>query len=213
MRDKQWKRTIFIGLYCLFAGSLLAAAQTPGPKMTDTDRKALLKRFDDSTAQTLAAVEKLSDAQWAYKPAPDKWSVGETLEHIVLAEGLLFRMIEKTLGESANPAWAEKTKGKIAIIEGVMLDRSMKAQAPGEIAPAGKLTRAEALAKYKARREATRKFITETKAELHAHTGDHPFPKIGTLSAYQWLVYTALHNLRHNQQIEEVKAGPAFPKA
>ncbi len=207
------KLCILTGLCCLFANSLLATAQTPNPKMTGDDRKALLKRFDDASAQTLAAVEKLSDAQWVYKPAPDKWSVGETLEHITLAEGLLFDMIEKSLAAPANPAWAEKTKDKIAVIERVMLDRSMKVQAPEAIVPANKLTRAEVMAKFKARRDATRTFVAETKADLRARTTDHPFPAIGTLSAYQWLIYTALHNLRHNQQIEEVKASAMFPKA
>ncbi len=145
--------------------------------------------------------------------APEKWSVGETLEHITLAEGLHFGIIEKTLAAPADPAWAEKTKDKLAVVERVMLDRSVKVQAPGEIVPTNKLTRAEVMAKYQARRAAIRKFIRETKAEVHAHTGDHPFPPIGTLSAYQWLTYTALHNMHHLKQIEEVKAGAGFPKA
>jgi uncharacterized damage-inducible protein DinB len=212
MTRNKFNFYLLAALCCLFVNSLLATAQTPNPKISSGERKVLLKRFDDAYAQTLKSVGKLSDAQWAYKTAPDKWSVGETLEHIVLAEGLLFGMIEKTLAAPPNPAWAEQTKGKLAVIEKIMLDRSMKAQAPGEIAPAGKLTRAEVLAKFKERRAASRKFVKETQAALHAQTGDHPFPAIGTLSAYQWLVYTALHNLRHLQQIEEVKANAGFPK-
>jgi DinB superfamily len=212
MKPNHWKPCLFIALCWLFASHATATAQTPNPNLSGDDRKALLQRFDDATARTLAAIEKLSDAQWAYKAAPEKWSVAETLEHITLAEGLLFGMVEKTLAAPPNPAWAEQTKDKLALVEKMMLDRSTKVQAPGEIAPAGKLTRADVMAKYKARRAATRKFVKETKAGLHARTGDHPFPAIGTLSAYQWLAYTALHNLRHLQQIEEVKAGAGFPK-
>ncbi len=211
MIRKNLKLCIFTWLCCLCAGSLLAMAQTPA--MSKNDRQALLKRFDDSSAQTLAAVEKLSEAQWAYKAAPDKWSVGETLEHITMAEGLLFGMVEKTLASPVNPAWAEKTKGKTEFIERAMLDRSTKAQAPEMIIPTGKLTRAEVLAKFKTVRAQTRKFVAETNAEMHAHTGNHPVPAFGTLSAYQWLIYISLHNLRHNQQIEEVKASASFPKA
>ena len=213
MIRKNLELRIFTFLCCLFAGSLLATAQTPKPVMSKDDRQALLKRFDDSSAQTLAAVEKLSDAQWTYKAAPDKWSVGETLEHIILTEGLLFGMVEKTLATPANPAWVEKTKGKTEFIEKAMLNRQMKAQAPEMIVPTGKLTRAEALAKFKARRAATRLFVAKTKAEVHARTADHPVPEFGTLSAYQWLIYISLHNLRHNLQIEEVKASTNFPKA
>ena len=193
--------------------SLTATAQTPNPKMSKDDRAKLLQRFDESYAQTLAAVEKLSDAQWVYKAAPDKWSVGETLEHIALAEELLFSMVEKTLASPASQDWAEKTKGKTELIERAIPNRQTKAQAPESIVSTGKLTRAEVMAKFKAIRARTRKFAAETKAELHAHASDHPAPAIGTLSAYQWLIYISLHNLRHNQQIEEVKASANFPKA
>jgi len=47
---------------------------------------------------------------------------------------------------------------------------------------------------------------------LKEHTVDHPFPVFGTLNAYQWLIYVPLHNMRHDQQIAEVKASPGFPK-
>ena len=47
---------------------------------------------------------------------------------------------------------------------------------------------------------------------MNSHTADHIFPVFNTLSAYQWLVYIPLHNFRHNQQIEEVKAHANFPK-
>ncbi|NOT61833.1 MAG: DinB family protein [Acidobacteria bacterium] len=147
------------------------------------------------------------------KAAPNKWSVGEILEHIAKTEGLLIGSVEKMLTEPVNAAWAEKTKGKTAIIERRMLNREVKAQANEMLVPSGKLTRAEVMAQFKANRAATRKLIANTKAEVHAHTQDHPEPTFGTLSAYQWLVFTALHNLRHNLQIEEVKASPGFPKA
>jgi hypothetical protein len=47
---------------------------------------------------------------------------------------------------------------------------------------------------------------------LKEHTVDHPFPIFGTLNAYQWLIYIPLHNMRHDQQIAEVKASPGFPQ-
>jgi uncharacterized damage-inducible protein DinB len=168
--------------------------------------------LDESYAQTIAAVEKLSDAQWAFKAAPEKWSVGEVVEHIMMAEGLLFAQVEKALAAPVRENWAEKTKGKTEFIERVMVKRQGKAQAPESIVPSGKIPRAELMAKLKEARAKTKKFATETQAELHSHTTDHSFPVFNTLSAYQWLVYIPLHNIRHNQQIEEVKANPNFPK-
>ncbi|NOT62539.1 MAG: DinB family protein [Acidobacteria bacterium] len=211
------KIRLLLSLCCLVAASLAVIAQTPNAKMTPTmtkaDRTQLLKRFDDATKQTLDAVTKLTDAQWNYKAAPEKWSVGETLEHITITEGFLLKTVQDALAAPANPMWAERTRGKIEILERRMLNREIKAQAPEPIVPTGKLTRAEVMARFKSHRAATRKLMAVTQAEVHAHTQDHPEPTFGTLSAYQWLIFTALHNLRHNLQIEEVKTGAGFPKA
>jgi hypothetical protein len=46
-----------------------------------------------------------------WKPAPERWSVGETAEHIVLAEALLFGFVRKALSAELNPVWEEQTKG------------------------------------------------------------------------------------------------------
>jgi len=207
--------TLFLALSSvIFAQDKAASNATnqPNPKMSNEDRAKALKWLDDSYAQTLAAVEKLSDTQWAFKSAPEKWSVAECVEHIMMAEGLLFAQVEKALAAPVREDWAEKTKGKTAFIERVMVQRQGKAQAPESIVPTGKLNRADLMAKLKEARAKTRKFTVETQAELHSHTTDHIFPVFNTLSAYQWLVYIPLHNLRHNQQIEEVKAHANFPR-
>jgi hypothetical protein len=204
-----------IAMLCaLCVANALAQTATPAPntKMSDEDRTKALKWMDESYAQTLTLVEKLSDAQWSFKAAPEKWSVGECVEHILMAEGLLFGQVEKALAAPVREDWAEKTKGKTDFLERVMVKRQGKAQAPESIVPSGKIARAELMMKLKEARAKTRKFAVETKAELNSHTTDHIFQVFNTLSAYQWLVYIPLHNFRHNQQIEEVKAHANFPK-
>ena len=205
-------RQTLILITLLLAGNSLITAQTPETKMSQEDRAKVLKWLDESYAQTIAAVEKLNDAQWTFKAAPEKWSVGEVVEHIMLAEGTLFAQMEKALATPIRPDWVEKTKGKADFIERVMVKPQGKAQAPEAIVPTGKIPRAELMAKLKAARTRTREFATNTKDDLHSHTTDHVFPVFNTLSAYQWLIYIPLHNIRHNQQIEEVKASANFPK-
>lgn len=181
-------------------------------KMTAEERAKTLTWLRDSQKQTLDAVEGLSDEQWNFKPAPGKWSVGEVVEHIYLAEGLIFKQVEAAMAAPFNPNWKEKTKGKSEFIERVMVNRTGKAQAPEQIVPVGKLTRSELMEKLKSARAATIKFAEQTEAPLKSHTSEHPFPVFNTLSAYNWLIYIPLHNIRHNQQIDEVKASPNFPK-
>ncbi len=193
---------------------LLALAQTPEQKaittMSKEDRAKVQKLMLDSHKETLDAIKDLSDEQWNYKPAPDKWSVGEVAEHIWLAESLLFGAMENALKSPENPNWAEQTKGKNERVVNILTNRTGKAQAPETIKPTGK-TRAEIMKGLAEARAKSVKFTNETQAAMNSHTLDHPFKVFGTLSAYQWLLYIPAHNLRHNQQIAEVKASPGFP--
>lgn len=196
-----------IGLTCH------ASLASEGPNMTAEDRAKVIKLLNDSHKQTLDLVEGLSEEQLKFKSAPGKWSVLEVAEHIYLAEGLLFGAVNGALAAKENPEWETKTKGKTEFLERVMVSRDRKATAPENIVPSGKLTRDEVIAKLKEARAKTLKFAEETNLPLKAHTLDHPFPVFNTLNAYQWLIYIPLHNIRHNKQIEEVKADMNFPKS
>ncbi|MBK7600053.1 MAG: DinB family protein [Acidobacteria bacterium] len=181
-------------------------------KMSTEDRAKVIRLLNESNKQTLASIEGLSNEQLHFKAAPEKWSVLEVAEHIMMAEGLLFSQVEAAIAAKPNPDWQEKTKGKTEFLEKVMVSRDRKASAPESIVPSGKLTRDEVISGIKAARAKTLKFAETTDLPLKAHTAEHPFPVFNTLNAYQWLIYVPLHNIRHNQQIEEVKANPNFPK-
>jgi DinB family protein len=182
------------------------------PTMSAEERAKAIKLLKDSEQETLDALEKLSDEQLKFKAAPDKWSILDVCEHILLAEGLIFGAVDRALATQPNPEWETKTKGKTEFVEKAVVNRTVKVKAPEEIVPAGKLSRAEIIAKYKEARGKTLKFTEETQLPLKSHTLEHPFPVFGTLNAYQWLIYVPLHNMRHNLQIAEVKSDPNFPK-
>jgi uncharacterized damage-inducible protein DinB len=200
----------FCRLLCLTV-ACAAILQAADPHMTAEERSKVVALLKQSQEELLAAVEGLTDQQWNYKPGPDRWSIGETAEHILLAEGMLFGSVKKALDSSPNPDWEAKTARKAAFIERVMTDRSRKAQAPEAIKPTG-MSRAQILERYKAVRAQTLKFAESTDLPIKEHTSEHPFPVFNTLNAYDWLLYIPLHNLRHNMQIAEVKASPGYPK-
>lgn len=128
----------------------------------------------------------------------------------MLAEGLLFGQVQQALAAPPNPDWEKKTAGKTEFLERVMVDRSHKAVAPETIRPQG-LSREEVIRRYKEGRTKTLAFARETEAALKEHTTEHPFPVFNTLNAYQWLIYIPLHNMRHDQQIAEVKNSAGYP--
>lgn len=196
-------------------GSAGAAGPLPitkDPRMTPEERAHIVKLLLDSQKEYIEGLEKLSNAQWSYKPSPLKWSVGEVAEHIVLTEIALFSNIERALSQKANPDWETKTEGKSAFIERVVPSRSNRAQAPIEVRPTGKLTRDEVINRYKEVRTRVLEFARTTDLPLKAHTVEHPFRVFNTLSAYDWLIYIPTHNIRHNQQMAEVKATAGYPK-
>lgn len=203
---------IFLAVLLLQGAPAGMAFMSDDEKMSEVDRSKAINWLKDSHKQTLDAIEGLSDEQWNFKSSPEKWSVAEVVEHIYLAEGLLFKQVDTALASPANPNWKEKTRGKTDFLERVMVNRQGKAQAPEAIVPGGKLSRGELIAKLKSARAETLKFAEGTDAPLMSHTTEHPFPVFNTLNAYQWLIYIPLHNIRHNQQIAEVKAHPGFPK-
>jgi len=187
----------------------LAAAD---PHMTADERAKVLDWLEDSRKQFLASIDGLSDAQWKWKPAADRWSVGEVAEHIVLAEAGQFAKVKAALAAPATPDWEAKTKGKTETIEMVMAPRLGKAQAPEPIVPTGSMTRAQAKERFEAQRVEILKFARENKDALKEHLAEHPMPMFNPLNAYQWLIYIPLHNLRHEKQIAEVKATAGYPK-
>ncbi|MFY9555852.1 MAG: DinB family protein [Blastocatellia bacterium] len=205
----------FATLICTILLAILTQARTPAAdgKMTPEEKAKAIKMLNDSQTELLSYVEKLTDAQWDYRPAPFKWTVGETAEHIALAEGLLFSAMERALANPINPDWETKTAGKEAKLDNLLAARMGKAQAPEPIQPLKrKMSRADIMKLLKEGRAKSLKFIETTDLPLKAHTLDHPFPVFGTLNAYQWFLYIPAHNLRHNKQIAEIMSNPGFPK-
>jgi hypothetical protein len=179
--------------------------------MTPVERMKVLNWLDESHKEFLVAIEGITAKQWRWKPAPDRWSVGEVAEHVVLAEALLFGAVQRAVNSAPNPDWKVKTKGKTALIERVMAPRLGKAQAPEIIVPKGGMRPDEVRARFDKQREVIVRFARETNVELKQFTAEHPMPVFNTLNAYQWLSYIPLHTMRHDKQIGEVKATPGYP--
>lgn len=180
--------------------------------LSKQDRDFAIKYMKETKSDFLKSVKGLSDEQWNFKPAPDKWSVAEVSEHIALAEDFLSKMVQEQIMKSPE-APAEKraaVKGKEEQILKMIPDRSQKAQAPEQLKPHHAFaSREELLKAFETKRDANIKYVKDTKDELHAHIAPSP---IGEFDAYQWMLFMAAHSKRHTAQIEEVKADANFPK-
>ena len=188
-------------------------AQTAAPAtLTPEERELALKSFQTTRDNFLKSIARLSQAQWTFKPAPDRWSVAEVAEHITVSESGLFGLVQKQIMSSpATPDKRDQVKGKDEIVLERVPDRSHKAQAPEFLRPTGRwATEADLTKAFEDSRAATMDYVRTTNDDLRDHFFDHPI--LGTLDGYQWLLLISAHSARHTAQIEEVKADPNFPK-
>jgi len=192
----------------LLLSAILAFASDP--KMTDAERAKALQLLADTETEFLTSIEGLTDAQWNYRAAPEKWSIGQTAEHIMLSETLIFSAVRGTMQTPADADWEAKTGAKAALLEAALPDRSQKVTAPEPLQPTSKVTHEEIVERYKAARAKTIAFTKSTDLPLKEHISAHPF--FGPINAYDWLIGVPLHNKRHNLQIAEVKVSPGYPK-
>ena len=198
---------IAAAILILTAGT--AAQTSPDAKMTRAERAELIDLLNKSEKEFLQAVESLTDQQWSFKPGPDRWSVAECAEHIVLAEAMLFETATESLTGPSDEKW-DATLGKTEMLRRALPNRSTKVDAPVAIRPQHGMTRQQLMARFKEQRARVLAYVQETEAPLKSHTAANPF--FGPLNAHQWLLYIPLHHLRHNLQIAEVKTSPSYPQ-
>ncbi|HUQ95848.1 MAG TPA: DinB family protein [Bryobacteraceae bacterium] len=164
---------------------------------------ATRKLFIDS----LAGVTK---EQWAWKPAPEVWSIAEVAEHITVSEDNLFGLVKKVAATPLDPALKPDKANDEKILKS-LVDRTRKAQAPEFLKPGNRWkTPEEMVAHFKEARDKTIGYVQTTQEDLRALASAHP--RFGALDAYQWLLLIAGHSERHVLQLNEVKTLPGFPK-
>lgn len=186
-----------------------ATQTSQDPKMTLAERAELIELLQKSEREFMDAVDGLTDAQWSFKPGPARWSVGEVAEHIVLADALLFNVAIKSLEGQPDAKW-DATVSKTDTLRKALPNRSRRVDAPASIQPQLTVSRAELVSRFKEQRARALAYARDTDEPLKAHTAPNPF--FGSLNAHQWLLYIPLHNVRHNQQIAEVKATEGYPR-
>lgn len=210
------KHTFFAFLAAVACAAFAFAQTSPAPagssSLTKDERDRAISYLKKTEKNFLAAIEGVSDAQWKFKAAPERWSIAETAEHIATAEDLIWARVNEMMKAPANPERRAETQGKDKVILEKIPDRSRKAKAPEALKPTGKFaTRDELVQHFKEARAQEIAFLEETNEGLRSHIADHP--AIAAMDAYQWIIFNGAHSKRHTAQIEEVKTAANYPKS
>jgi hypothetical protein len=179
---------------------------TSSPLSTEQIAKA--SRYLTETRDALLdSAAGLSPSQCDFKPAPDRWSIAEIIEHVVLIESRVHAIVGKM-----DEAPLSDPDSNLARIDDFILNevpiRSTKLQAPPQVSPTRRWAGPEALEHFAESREKTIQLLATS--VLRGHVVPHRI--FGPWDGYQWLLAAAAHSARHTDQIREVKADSNFPR-
>jgi len=191
---------------------LLVSFSSTKTGLTKKEKKYAVDYLEQTKADLQNTVAGLSEDQFNFKPAADRWSIKECLQHIVLTETTLWQATDATLKATANPDKRSEIKVTDEDLVKRMTDRTNKVKTMEALYPEKATTIPTALSALNAfneQRGKLIKFMKKTDDDMRNHVTQTP---LGWLDSYQMVLFMAAHSNRHTQQIAEVKADPNFPK-
>jgi hypothetical protein len=176
--------------------------------LTAEERKFAMDDLNKSREVFLKSIKGLSKEQLNFKSSPTSWSIAECAEHISLAEGNIWGMVDGALKQPADPAKRSEIKVTDADLLKMITDRTNKVKTTEPFEPKG-ATLEESVKRFTNMRNAHIDYVKNTNDDLRDRYAQLPF---GTIDAYQTILFMSGHTARHTAQIEEVKTNPNYPK-
>jgi DinB superfamily len=176
------------------------------------DRERLVALLRDSAAAFLDSFRGTTPGQFHFKPAPDRWSIAETAEHVTVVETGSGKLIRgKLIRERASEEQLAATEGGEGRVDARLQTRDKIFPAPDFVLPTGRWqTPREMVAVFEEGRNATIDFLLATDVDLTRYAAPHP--ALGTLNGYQWAYFLVRHTERHLEQVNGVRRAPGFPE-
>jgi hypothetical protein len=175
--------------------------------MNDPRITRLLASLDSTRSGLHAAVEQVPAARRQERPAPNRWSVAEVLEHLSIVQGRVAKVIETFVATAPeSPQGAAHPPADYSALLATVTDRTRTVVAPEPTHPTAQVDAATAWSALVSGREE----IKASLAAAHGHdlTGmSRQHPILGTLNGYEWIASLGGHEARHTAQIREIAEG------
>jgi hypothetical protein len=179
--------------------------------LTDVEREKALGLLNRSRKTLLDAVEGVTDSQARWKPAADRWSILEYVEHLAVSDDGLIEIIKRSLATPARPETEARRSERETKIRETPIPRGAN-RAPRMLQPDGRFASLqEAVAAFLAARARSIEYARNTQEDLRSHFTDHSV--LGPLDGYQWLIGNARHAETHAAHIRELRSMAEFPGA
>ena len=201
------KKLLLLLLPSLLLISFLAYKTGP----TEKEKKFAVTSLKETRSYLAKAIKGLSEEQLNYKPAPDRWSIKECVQHIAITEDGLWALCEGILKGEPDPDKRSEIKFTDEQVLEMISDRSHKVKTTDQMQPdkSPYSTAAEAFKGFSESRDKLIKYMKNTTDDMRDHIWNSP---VGMMDSYQVVLFISGHTKRHTLQIEEVKADPGYPK-
>jgi hypothetical protein len=167
---------------------------------------AVLVTLDDAGRALRRTTDTVPSDRRSERPAPDRWSAAQVLEHISLAEGGFTSWITSGIEKARAAGVGNETSERTPLpphIGGLMADRVNRRTARDVVQPRGEMSDAEALAAI-AKVERRLRTVLSLADGLALNEVMVEHPALGPFNVYQWIELMAAHRLRHAEQISEI---------
>jgi hypothetical protein len=179
---------------------------------------ALAAQARATSAHVQARFGPLTAAQLNWKPAPDRWSVGQCLEHILTSDGKYFPTFETVRqGRYRKTVW-QRMPGLPAFF-GRMLIKTIdpantrKSKAPAVFAPTTSEVSTDIVRRFGEQQARLVEYLeTGPTLDLDGTIIASPVTPIVTYSLFDAFRILVRHAQRHVQQADRVVAMDGFPR-
>ena len=173
--------------------------------MTGLERQRLVAHLEMTGTWLVDEVAGISPVQVQLRPAPGAWSIIEVIDHLLVAEPIYWRDLQRAL---KAPPIRQTLGGTDDDILWYGIDRTARQKAVAAEEPKGQLRDLDqGLKDFRALHAQMLQYVRTTSDDLRSHV----VAREGC-DAYQWLLLISAHRQRHVLQIREIKADRRFPK-
>lgn len=169
--------------------------------------REILDHLDASHADLQQAVRAVPVELRERRPAPEKWSTAEVVEHLALVEERIGAALAGPLASAASAGAEERETSSVMTTLPVekIVDRNSPLVAGESSLPKGGLSMQDAWDALERQRDTLRQAVIAADGRALGEF-KHKHPHIGELNLYQWLIFVGAHESRHAAQVREIAA-------
>lgn len=167
---------------------------------------AALGRLNDVRHDFHQTIEVLPAALRSQRPAPDRWSVNEVIEHIARVEQLFVSSLVAAVERARTAGLPPEIDEPVMLSDELKVmveDRTTPRTAPDHLRPTGSVDAPEGLRTIEAGHARLRDAL-ESAGDLALSRVTHDHRIFGTLNIYQWIDFIVGHERRHLAQVREI---------